>query len=101
LLLNFSLFSVHLDREGCFALQRDIMSVVYVFAATNAEAAPVERLIGLPAKSSSGEMRTGRAGPNQVAIFLAGMGPNRARSAPFANVGFISHAPIPQVRKNE
>jgi len=60
------------------------MSVVYVFAATKAEAAPIERLIGLPAKSSPGEMRTGRVGPNQVAIFIAGMGPNRARSAALA-----------------
>ena len=60
------------------------MSVVYVIAATKAEAAPVERLIGLPAKSSPGEMRTGRAGPNQLAIFIAGMGPNRARSAALA-----------------
>jgi len=60
------------------------MSVVYVFAATKAEAAPVERLMGLPAKSSPGEMRTGRVGPNQVAIFIAGMGPNRARTAALA-----------------
>ena len=77
------------------------MSVVYVFAATKAEAAPVERFIGLPAKSSPGEMRTGRAGPNQVAIFMAGLGPNRARSAALANDGSIADDPIQPAHKNE
>ncbi len=56
------------------------MSLVYVFAAMKMESQPVERLIGIkPDSADRMKVKSGQCGPNQVVIFITGMGPRRAR----------------------
>ena len=64
------------------------MSLVYVFAAMKMESQPVERLIGIkPDSADRVKVKSGECGPNQVVVFITGMGPRRARSVATAAFG--------------